>query len=277
MMNELSTDKLTIDPESGQRFVYVGGNWNQYGITPDSVVCYSPTEVNGLRAVLLADGSVQSMNAERFAEASLHGFIKPLSPGQIAQNQQAFAVQHAQFQTPQPGGAMANANGAASGANPAPAIIGGGPAPITGAHSIRIEIPRAGQAFVFTKVLNIGRERLSVRAHLMRWQTFRTAQMLMQLTGFLAGLVLWYWAWRNSRNSLLLTFGIALIAGSVGSLLLAWRLLHAGLILLAPAVALGVLGWLLWKYWPRSASAPAPLRVSPGFEPGIPPAVATIA
>ena len=63
--------------------------------------------------------------------------------------------------------------------------------------------------------------------------------------------------------------------GSVGSLLLAWRLLHLALIWLAPLLALVALAWLTWKYWPRST--PRPATTPETFEPGIPPAVATIA
>src|SRR5262249_20938279 len=66
MINELSTDKVTYDPESGQRFVYVGGGLEVDKIQPDSVICYSPTDTGGMRNVLLADGSVQRLTSRKF-------------------------------------------------------------------------------------------------------------------------------------------------------------------------------------------------------------------
>ena len=66
MMNELSTDKITYDPNTGQRFVYVGAG--KSADNPEAIVAYSPSDVNG-RAVVFADGSVQTMSAEKFQEA----------------------------------------------------------------------------------------------------------------------------------------------------------------------------------------------------------------
>ena len=65
-MNELSTDKITYDPNTGQRFVYVGAG--KSADNPEAIVAYSPSDVNG-RAVVFADGSVQTMSAEKFQEA----------------------------------------------------------------------------------------------------------------------------------------------------------------------------------------------------------------
>jgi hypothetical protein len=65
---------------------------------------------------------------------------------------------------------------------------------------------------------------------------------------------------------------LALALASVADLLLAWRLLHVGLIIAAPVLLLAVVAWLTWKYWPRRPPAiePAPSRMAPS----IPPAVA---
>ena len=65
-MNELSTDKITYDPNTGQRFVYVGAG--KSADNPEAIVAYSPSDANG-RAVVFADGSVQVMSAEKFQEA----------------------------------------------------------------------------------------------------------------------------------------------------------------------------------------------------------------
>ena len=66
MMNELSTDKITYDPNTGQRYVYVGAG--KSADNPEAIVAYSPSDMNG-RSVVFADGSVQTMSAERFQEA----------------------------------------------------------------------------------------------------------------------------------------------------------------------------------------------------------------
>ena len=66
MKNELGTDKVTYDPNTGQRFVYVGAG--KSADNPEAIIAYSPSDVNG-RAVLFADGSVQVMSAEKFQEA----------------------------------------------------------------------------------------------------------------------------------------------------------------------------------------------------------------
>ena len=66
MMNELSTDKITYDPNTGQRLctsVRARATAN-----PEAIIAYSPSDVNG-RAVAFADGSVQMMSAEKFQEA----------------------------------------------------------------------------------------------------------------------------------------------------------------------------------------------------------------
>ncbi|HWQ90462.1 MAG TPA: hypothetical protein VN673_02235, partial [Clostridia bacterium] len=66
MKNELGTDKVLVDPGTGQRFVYVGTGKSE--ANPEAILAYSPSDVNG-RAVLFADGSVQIMNQEKFDQA----------------------------------------------------------------------------------------------------------------------------------------------------------------------------------------------------------------
>ena len=257
MMAELSTDKITYDPESGQRFVWVGGGVELDKVQPDSVIAFSPVEHGNSRAVLMADGSVQQLTSPKFEELSRRGWIVSSTPQQIAQNQQVVAVHGAQLQ---------------------PATVQMLPAEASATprlRSIRIEIPREGQAFTFTKVLNAGQNPLSVQIGLMRLRTFQAIQMTLQLSAFLAGILIGWWQWRHHRNTFILTLALAMSLGAVGSLLLAWRLLHLALIWLAPILVLAVVGWLAWKFWPRPR--PVTLQSHDGFEPGIPPAVASIA
>ncbi|MEI2722503.1 MAG: type II secretion system protein [Verrucomicrobiota bacterium] len=65
MKAELGTDKITVDPNTGQRFVWVGAGKD--ASDPSAILAYSPSDQNG-RAVLLADGSVQQVNSEKFSE-----------------------------------------------------------------------------------------------------------------------------------------------------------------------------------------------------------------
>jgi len=257
MMAELSTDKITYDPESGQRFIWVGGGVDLGKIQPDSVLAFSPVEHGNSRAVLLADGSVQQLTSAKFEELSRRGWIVSSTPQQVAQNQQVAAVHGAQLQP-------ATVQTLPANAPVAPRL-----------RSIRIEIPREGQAFTFTKVLNVGQNPLSVQIGLMKLRTFQAIQMTLQLSAFLAGILVWWWQWRHSRNTFVLTLALALSLGAVGSLLLAWRMLHLAFIWLAPILVLVVLGWLTWKFWPRPR--PMPEISHGGLEPGIPPAVASIA
>jgi Tfp pilus assembly protein FimT len=257
MMAELSTDKITYDPESGQRFIWVGGGVELGKIQPDSVIAFSPVEHGNSRAVLLADGSVQQLSSGRFQELSRRGWIVSSTPQQVAQNQQLAAVHGAQLQ---------------------PATVQTLPANATATprlRSIRIEIPREGQAFTFTKVLNAGQTPLSVQIGLMKLRTFQSIQMTLQLSVFLAGILVWWWQWRHNRNTFILTLALALSLGAVGSLLLAWRLLHLAFIWSAPILVLAVVGWLAWKFWPRAR--PISVSSATGLEPGIPPAIASIA
>jgi hypothetical protein len=281
MINELSTDKVTYDPESGQRFIYLGAGLDLEKIQPDSVIAYSPTETGGYRAVLLADGSVQQLSSAKFAERAQRGWILPATPQQVVQNQQTAAVRGAQFQ-PATVQALAVPGSAATLANQPPAATGAAgpiavaPAPLTPrVRAIRIDIPREGQAFTFTKVLNMKQEPLAVQVKLMKLQSFQTIQMLLQLAAFVAGLLVWWWQWRGSRNSLVLTLALACSLCAVGSLLLAWRMLHLAFIWLAPVFFLGVLAWLTWKFWPRPKAAA--VLAHTGLEPGLPPALASIA
>ncbi|HWH72227.1 MAG TPA: hypothetical protein VNT26_22885, partial [Candidatus Sulfotelmatobacter sp.] len=52
MKNELGTDKVTVDPATGQPFIYVGTGKSD--TNPEAIIAYSPSDANG-RAVLFAD------------------------------------------------------------------------------------------------------------------------------------------------------------------------------------------------------------------------------
>ncbi len=326
MMNELATDKVTYDVESGQRFTYLGAGYREGEITPDSIIAYSPV-VNGHCNVLMADGSVQMLSERKFSEYSQRGFIQRVPAQELARVEQERAIRSRQFadrvdvpasaaapaRSPQTwaatsdlgavaysydsatnGVVMTGAGGGGGGGNlgvvttgssgtvatPLPGLAAKTPPPAkaAGLRSIRIDIPRTGNAFLFTKVLNVRDEPLSVSARIMSLQTFQQRQMMAQVAAFLTGLVVWFWQWRGSRNSFVLTLALALMFGSVASLLIAWRALHDLLIIGFPIVLLTVVSGLIWKFWARRAKHQAESEISSNpDEPGtteIPPAVA---
>jgi prepilin-type processing-associated H-X9-DG protein len=283
MMTELNTDKITYDVETGQRYTYLGAGYREDEITPDSVIAYSPMS-QGRCNVLFADGSVQIINQREFSEYAQRGFIVRIPAEQLARQEQEQAIRSRQFagepaaQRPaaQPAIDSLALGVEAVASTPAPVIAGqsvvatsgggggsGGamttwgaaamtPEPkAAGLRSIRIDIPRTGNAFLFTKVLNVRDEPLSVSARIMSLHTFQKRQMIAQAGAFVIGLGLWLWQWRGRRNSLVLTIALALMFGAVSSLLIAWRALHDALIVGFPIVLLAVVSWLSWKFWAR--------------------------
>jgi prepilin-type processing-associated H-X9-DG protein len=300
MKDDLGTDKITYDTETGQRYTYLGGGMSLDSLKPESVLAYSPI-FNGHCNVLFADGSVEQMTDGKFAELSQRGLVLTATPQEIAAQQQRQAIVSGQLDdnravaaapvaTEMPAaGDLAGAHGfggggggfAASGAvTGLPAAPPPAPA-VAGIRSLHIELPQTGQPFLFTKVLNVRDEPLSIRARIMPLHTLQTLQMAWQSAAFLIGLVVWCWQWkRGNRNSFMLTVALALILGSVCSLLIEWRALHDALIVGFPVAALAIVAWLVWKYFPRgnktemAVESPAPESPVPAV--GLPPVVATI-
>ena len=298
MTNELGTEQITYDTETGQRYTYLGAGMVLDSLKPDSVLAYSPI-VEDHCEVLFADGSVDQITAEKFAELSQRGLVQVATPQEIAVEQQRQAIAHGQFvNQPLPAATAATAGmgsltvasgvGGGGGGGPLttqpPAGIPAAPTmPVTtiaGLHSLRIDLPQTGQPFLFTKVLNIGDEPLSIRARIMSLHTFQTIQMVWQTAAFLLGLTIWAWQWRRAvQSSFIVTVALALMIGSVGSLLVQWRALHDALIVGFPVVMLAITAWLIWRYWPR-AHGLEPTGLSPAGPPapnsGLPPVMAGI-
>jgi prepilin-type processing-associated H-X9-DG protein len=256
MMAELNTDKITYDPETGQRYTYLGAGLNTEEITPDSIIAYSPI-TRGQCNVLFADGSVQVISAGKFAEYSQRGLVQRLAADEVARRRQTEAVMGQQFATAAPPGAPAGAvTDPATGLPVAAPAVTAQPK-TTGLRSIRIEIPRTGTEFLFTKILNVRDEPLSVSATLMSLSSFQKRQMLGQVAAFVVGLLVLVWQWRTARNTLILTVALALMLGSVASLLIAWKALHDLLIIGFPVTLLAIIAWLVWKFWPRTGEETA--------------------
>jgi type II secretory pathway pseudopilin PulG len=291
MKNELSTDKVTYDPATGQRYTYLGGGMSLDSLKPDSVLAYSTLDEKGRCGVLFADGSVQTVNAQKFAELSQRGLVQVAAPQEVAELQRE-AISRGQLGADRPAVVAAPAfgshlviNGSSGGSGGGGGGSGFGVSTVTtatsaalppttpvasGIRSIRIELPQTGTPFLFTKVLNVHGEPLSIRAKMIPLHTFQTFQMLWQSAAFLLGLVVWWAQWhRVHRNTFILTIALALIVGSVCSLLIQWRALHDALIVGFPVAVVAIIAMLVWKYWPRS-DKPKPAEEPPIIEPAVP-------
>jgi type II secretory pathway pseudopilin PulG len=308
MKDELGTDRITYDVETGQPFTYLGGGMPLDSLKPDSVLAYSPI-FNGHCEVLYADGSVEQMTGEGFAELSQRGLVQLAAPLEVSERQREVISTKSEFKNPaeQPPPMAAPSSAAANGlvglpSTPpemevttalamedsahGPAGFGGqaasaSPPTTAGIRSIRIDLPESGQPFLFTKVLNIRDEPLSIRTRIMPLHTFQMIQMAWQTVAFLIGLLLWWRQWQRAhRNSFMLAVALALIFGSVCSLLVQWRALHDLLIIGFPVVTLAIIAMVIWKYWPRSEKIPAkeaaPVSEPSAPETGMPPVAAAV-
>ncbi len=299
MKDELGTDKITYDTETGERFTYLGGGLSLDDLKPDSVLAYSPI-IAGHCEVLYADGSVAQISSDEFGSLSQRGLVQMTGPTDIAERQREL-INRGQMEMPPEGHtassisspvveapAMNAVNGSAAAiptAAPQPGTLSGGggvggfgggtsfaaraPLPtVSGIRSIRIDLPQTGQPFLFTKVLNIGDEPLTIRARIMPLSAFETLQMTWQTAAFLLGLALWWTQWRRAdRSSFLLTVALVLVLGSVCSLLVEHRALHDALIVGFPAAALALISLAIWKYWPRGGNHETDRGTAPGVTP----------
>ncbi|MBI5395530.1 MAG: hypothetical protein HZA91_09570, partial [Verrucomicrobia bacterium] len=158
---------------------------------------------------------------------------------------------------------------------------GGGAAPaVAGIRPIRVDIPREGDRFAFTKVLNVHGEPLSAKAWALKSDVRNVALGTVELIAFLAGALMIRRQLRRGRaSSLWLTIGLALVLASVGGLLIVLRLLHVAFILVVPVLSVMLLVWLAKKYIPRKTppptAPPAPPR-PPMIPPPVPPAATAL-
>lgn len=257
MKDQLGSDKVLRDPESGEPFVYVGAGKRED--TPHAIIAYSPVDLNG-RAVALADGSVQHLTSAQFNQALQRDALAASQFAAAGAQREAVARQQllesAAPAAPPPAHAPAMPAQQPAG----PAVVAPGAAPLAaGLRSLRIEIPRSGQQVSFTKVLNVGDEPLSVTMSVMKNSWYERRRAALQLVTFLAGLAMAWIEWRRQPGrSLRLAVGLALALGSVTSLALTQRTLHLVLIAGVPALALWLVASLAWRFRPRKRPAPAP-------------------
>lgn len=263
MRDELGTDRVTVDPQTGQRFVYLGKELAD--VDAASVLAYSPAKEGG-RAVLFADGSVQQLDENRFNEALQRGAV--LAAATLSE-------------TPANSAASGGVKGAANPSTPAQTS-----SMVQGVRPIRIDVPRSGQRFVFTKVLNLGRTPLAFQASAITTSTLHATRSVIQVSAFLLGLlILWRQLRRPAPRSFPVTLGAGLILVSVVCLLVISRWLGMALIVVAPLTAFALVVLLARKHLGRQStdnSIAAVADASPkppplGGSTGIGPAVATLA
>lgn len=131
---------------------------------------------------------------------------------------------------------------------------------VSGIRPIRIDLPRQGQRYAFTKVLNVrnvagesGGELLRVEATAIKDTVYKVTRGMLQAGVFVAGLALLWWqvtmVARARRSPFKIATGLAMVTGSVGSLFVVTRTLHVLVIMLPPALAVLAFFWIVIKLW----------------------------
>jgi hypothetical protein len=284
MLPELGTERVLVDPLSGERFVYLGGPGVNES-TPEALLAYSPVERGGTRDVAFCDGSVSRLTSAQFNEAlqrTLRLRDQAAARRELAQQAVPPPTAPAVPQPPpaagpaapavqQPGLAAEQQAAAQVPAAPAEA------ARVAGLRPIHIEIPRVGQRFVFTKVLNVRDDKLALSAVAVRAKGRGVGLRAAQAGAFILGLLVLWWQLRRARpNSLLAALGLALALASVAYLLLVHRLLGMALVGVPPLLLLaGLAGLATW--WKRRAARKAAAGAVGGSASGGAPVAALLA
>jgi len=234
MPKYLTSPRVLHDVGTGERFTYVGAGLKWQDNT-DAILAYSADNRGG-GTVLYNDGRVEYRRSLQFGAGGS-------------------GVRTETSLTPEPAAPPAVTGPPAGG----PDKVEGKPM-AAGIRPIRIEIPKTGARLVFTKVLNVRSEPLTVSALAMPQRVFNTVRGLTQAAVFVVGLVLFWWHVRPAgrRSSFALTVALALMIGGVTAMLVSYRLLDEALIVAAPLVGLVVAVWAIQKLWRRMAP-PAPV------------------
>jgi hypothetical protein len=149
-----------------------------------------------------------------------------------------------------------------------------------GIRPLRIDIPRTGQKFTFTKVLKLTQGPLTVGALAVTTKVLHAVRSTLQVGMFVTGLLLLWWQLRRAApRSLTVTIALAMIIGSVGHLLVTTRLLGTVMVIGVPMIVIALAALLAHRYWPRRTKTPGSesTGTAPTPSPGMGPAVAAIA
>jgi hypothetical protein len=75
LTNELGSEKILNDPETGKPFIYVASGEKLDGLSSNSILAYSSADKKG-HAVLFADGRVEVVNSSKFSELTNRGLTE---------------------------------------------------------------------------------------------------------------------------------------------------------------------------------------------------------
>lgn len=250
MLPEVGVERVFNDPENGKRYVYIGAEKDIND--PNAILAFSPVDDGRGRNVAFADGSVHILSTSDFAAVILRDRGAP--PGLVAE-------------------ILAGAKtGSAGTVNlPTPIASSAQNQPwLAGLRSIKIELPRTGKSFDFTKVLNLEGEPLELKVDVMKTSTWGFKRMTLQLLAFIVGLTVAGREWRQADpRAMRITLGLSLAIGSTLSLLIALRALHLLLCLLAPSLAL-IAGLRLFRWWRATHPRPKTSSGNDGITDAIP-------
>jgi len=277
MRNELGTDKVLIDPETGQRYTYVGAGKSE--ADPNAIIAYSPERPGGRREVVFADGSVQIMSADKFLEATAQHQTVPMDQRVFERNGLAGRPQVAPVTPPAQTGIAIPQPTPPQQVPVAPAIQAPTQAPAdapeampvfdatgptaAGIKSIRFDLPKAGRAYTFTRVLSVEEKAPRISVGLVSSRLFTFVRAAVQVLAFLSGLMLVLVQWRSAHpKALWLSVGLMLAGLATADLLIAWRVLHLALTLAVPVLLALLPAWLLLR-WRQHAKSNRPTPASP--------------
>ncbi|MBX3745249.1 MAG: hypothetical protein KF833_08045 [Verrucomicrobiae bacterium] len=246
----LGSPNVLVNPDTGRPYTYLGAG--RLESDPDAVLAYGEM-ADGRYAVALVDGSVQIVPPTRFTEllARLGETAAPARPSGPP------APSSPPSDRAQAGVPVMPAERFGIGTLESEGVAPAAPTH-AGMRSIRVEIPRAGQAYRFTKILNVRGEPFTIEARMVPHRAAVATRMVLELAAFLTGLVLVAWQWRRPEpRARWLAFGALLVVLSTTSLFLAWRALHLVLIFGAPLVLILVAGNLLSAWRRRRSTTPS--------------------
>lgn len=251
MRNELGSESVLINPDTGRPYVYLGANRDERD--PDALLAYGETS-GGRYAVVLVDGSVQILSAEKFQDAlqrsvtNAPAAVAALSP-ELARRYDLAPGNGTPGQPSSASAAQTIQREVAAAADRTPGTMMPAATP-AGLRSIRIEVPRTGRPYQFTKVLNLESEPLRIEGRLMRQRVWTMGRMMFEVSAFLTGLGLVAWTWfRTQPRAWALALGTGLVLVSAASLFIAWRALHLVLIWGAPVLVFLLVGNFASGWW----------------------------
>ncbi|HTI70390.1 MAG TPA: hypothetical protein VMF06_10515, partial [Candidatus Limnocylindria bacterium] len=290
--SEIGSEKILRHPDTGEYYIYLGAGHTE--LEPTTIMAYG-SSVNGRIEVLLGDGSVQQISSDSLGkmlasqQAQLvasatnvmegkeqtdgalrrrYSSLSPMGGGFRGKVEAALDAKSETKDMPEPSAPPIQAapvtSAGITGAQGAPTAVG--------LRSLKIEIPKSGRHFAFTRTLNLSGQPAAIRLQVMSSKSFVILRSLFQASTFVAGILLiWLQGRRASPQAFWSAVGWSLALVGAVSLFVAWEVLHLFLIALVPLVGLIAMAWVLKRVigpW---------LKTTPAIEPPpVPASVATL-